>query len=427
MVDKMKRISLLFAVLLITSCGSDSQHTDFDAQNNATNGAATDSLGLYAETGFLPEPGACSRTYSKGYYCDGYTQRNEPPTPASPNRTPETSSSAVPRPNDVYLQVIGTFDRARPSVVYLHGWNSEGPQKVYSFPDHWAHQAMLAGFNVLAFHWAGLSYDAGAGCPGLGLISGPNLPCNAAHQLYKAGSATDKFLDAYRERFSGYNQPVRLVAHSMGSQLAILSTYRMYKRADFGGVKKPSRIDLIDPFMTPGLGGNRDRPYDGQVASDRYLPADYRTNIVTSFKPGSKCRSRSVGLLWWVISPANHLSQYCQNEGMAYSLVKDHSVAMIDFNSILGGVTANDFRKIMLFQSFNGRAFMQQPLALHVAPVASYFFSFAPGTPPNGYDASTPDLQILTAARNQALHNINMNRIQTAGLNTLSLQDDGYR
>jgi hypothetical protein len=116
----------------------------------------------------------------------------------------------------------------------------------------------------------------------------------------------------------------------MGSQLAILSTYRMYKRADFGGVKKPSRIDLIDPFMTPGLGGNRDRPYDGQVASDRYLPADYRTNIVTSFKPGSKCRSRSVGLLWWVISPANHLSQYCQNEGMAYSLVKDHSVAMIE-------------------------------------------------------------------------------------------------
>ncbi|MBM4253441.1 MAG: hypothetical protein FJ146_15840 [Deltaproteobacteria bacterium] len=423
----MKRVISLFIVLLNTSCGDFSQDVAFRRQNKSGDVNTDGSLGLYAETGFLPEPGACNKTYSKGYYCDGYTQRNVPLSPASPNPTPETSASTIPPPQAVQLQVVGTFDHARPSVVYIHGWNAEGPQKVYPFPDHWAHQAILAGFNVLAFHWSGLSYDTGAGCPGLGIVGGPNLPCNAAHQLYKAGGAADKFLDAYRVRFTNYSQPVRLVAHSMGSQLAILATYRMHKRGDFEGVKKPTRIDLLDPFMTPGLGGRRDIPFDGQVASDRYLPDDYRRNIVTSFRPGSKCRSWSIGLLWWTISPANHLSHYCQNEGMAYALVKDHNIAMIDFNSILGGVTANDFRKIMLFQSFNSRAFMQHPLSLHVAPVAAYFFSFAPGTPPNGYDASTPDSQILAAARDQAVHNINTNRIQTAGLNTVTLQDDGYR
>jgi pimeloyl-ACP methyl ester carboxylesterase len=425
------KIHALILMLLSTSCGDISGVEKLSAKNLRTMGRgvnnAENGLNLYGEGGFYPEPGACDSAHSKIYYCDGYTQRNEPQTGNPPNPTAETESYIIPPPNSVSLQVIGEFNASRPSVVYVHGWNSEGPNKVFSVPNQWARQVGLAGYNLLAFNWAGLSYDSGYGCPGLGLIGAANLPCNAAHQIYKAGTVTDAFLAEYRARFTGYNQTVRLVAHSMGSQVSILSAYRMYKRADFNNVKKPTRIDLVDPFMTPGLGARRAVPYDGQLPPDGQLAPDYRANIVTNFKAGSKCHSWAVRFLWWTMVPANHLSQYCQNEGMAYSLVKDHNVGMIDFNSILAGVTAGDFRNIMLHQSFNPAAFKGNPLAMHVAPLAAYFYSFSPGTPSNGYDASSPDNQILGAARLQAINNLKMSRIQTTGFDTLSFQDDNYR
>jgi hypothetical protein len=112
---------------------------------------------------------------------------------------------------------------------------------------------------------------------------------------------------------------------------------------------------------------------------------------------------------------------------MAYALVKDYSVGMIDFNSILGGLTAGDFKKIMIFQALNLRAFQSNPTSLHNIPTASYFYSFSPGTPTNGYDASSSDQQILTDARKQAINNINMSRMQRAGFNTITLGDDDYR
>ena len=331
----------LILMLLSTSCGDISGVEKLSAKNLRTMGRgvnnAENGLNLYGEGGFHPEPGSCDKVHSKGYYCDGYTQRNEPLAQSAPNPTAETESYTVPAANSVSLQVIGEFNASRPSIVYVHGWNSEGPNKVFSVPNQWARQVGLAGYNLLAFNWAGLSYDSGYGCPGLGLIGGANLPCNAAHQIYKAGTVTDAFLAEYRARFTGYNQTVRLVAHSMGSQVSILSAYRMYKGADFNNVKKPTRIDLVDPFMTLGLGARRAVPYDGQLPPDGQLAPDYRANIVTNFKAGSKCHSWAVRFLWWTMVPANHLSQYCQNEGMAYSLVKDHNVGMIDFNSILGG------------------------------------------------------------------------------------------
>jgi pimeloyl-ACP methyl ester carboxylesterase len=386
-----------------------------------------DGLSLDGTSGFYAEPGACDQAHSKTYYCDGYMERSFPLSPAGANPTAEAASSNPPKAGTVGLQLIGAFNASRPSIIFVHGWNLEARDKPYGFPDQWARQANLAGFNVFAFQWASLSFDTGAGCPGFGFIGSINLPCNAAHDLYKANSATDKFLADYREYFSGYNQSVRIVAHSMGSQLSILATYRMYKRQDFANVKKPSRIDLVDPFMTLGLGGNRSKPFDGQIPPDETLPADYRANLVSAFKSGSKCHSWSVGFLWWNVVPANHLSQYCQNEGMAYALVKDHNVGMIDFNSILGGLTAGDFKNIMLFQSFNPRAFKGNPSSMHNSPNASYFYSFSPGTPANGYDASSSDEQILTGARKQAINNINMSRTQRAGFDTITLRDDDYR
>ena len=400
--------------------------------NTATDELASNSqggeLGLTANTSFYTEPGTCDKFHSKSFYCDGYAQRYVPSAPSGANQTPETEASVTPPPNSTFLQLVGEeFNASLPSIVYIHGWNMEGPDKVYAFPNQWARQVNLAGYNIFAFNWAGLSYDSGARCAGLGFVGSMNVPCNAAHQIYKSGTVTDKFLAEYRERFTGYNQKVRLVAHSMGSQLAILATYRMYKRADFANVRKPSRVDLIDPFMTPGLGGNRDKPFDGQIPSDGNLAPDYRANIVTNFKSGSKCHSWSISLFWWKLNPANHLSQYCQNEGMAYSLVKDYNVAMIDFSAVLGGMMAADFKRIMLFQSFGPPAFKGNFTSQHLSPNASYFYSFSTGTPPNGYDASSPDEQILADSRKQAIDNINMSRRQTSGFDTITFRDDGFR
>jgi hypothetical protein len=100
---------------------------------------------------------------------------------------------------------------------------------------------------------------------------------------------------------------------------------------------------------------------------------------------------------------------------------------MVDFSSALGGVTANDFKKIMLFQTFAPTAFRIDPMSMHNTPNASYFYSFSPGTPPNGYDASSPDELILANSRKQAIYNINMSRMQTSGFETITLRDDNFR
>ena len=426
----MKHLSILWALTCL-SCGVAAEHVTMTAKDLRSHRDGSDQqdsgFSLAGPSGFYGEPGACDKAHSKTYYCDGYMERSVPLAPSGANPTTEAASSNAPKAGTVGLQLIGKFEATRPTIIFVHGWNLEGRDKPYAFPDQWAGQANTAGFNVFAFEWSPLSFDTGAGCPGFGFIGSINLPCNAAHNLYKAGGATDKFLADYREYFSGYNQSIRLVAHSMGSQLSILATYRMYKRQDFANVKKPSRIDLIDPFMTLGLGGDRNKPFDGQIPPDGALPADYRANLVTGFKSGSKCHAWSIGFFWWNVVPANHLSQYCQNEGMAYALVKDYSVGMIDFNSILGGLTAGDFKKIMIFQALNPRAFQSNPTSLHNIPTASYFYSFSPGTPTNGYDASSSDQQILTDARKQAINNINMSRMQRAGFNTITLGDDDYR
>ncbi len=382
-------------------------------------GDTVSGFGLTNISSFLPEPGTCDAYHSRNYYCDGYTQRNLPLTANDGNPTAETDSTTAPAPGYVGLQVLGNFDSTKPSVIYIHGWQVINANNVFGFPDQWAQQARFAGYNVLQFHWSKIAYDSGSGCPGLGWFGSGNIPCNAAHALYKSGGAADVFLAEYAARFSGYNQNVRLVAQSLGAPLAIYAAYRMYKDSAYTA-RKPNRIDLIDPFIMPGMGGDRSKPYDGQIPPDASLPSVYKNNIVTSFVSGSACHSN------WNPLPPNHLSQYCQSEGMAWHLVKTHNVGMIDFSSAVGGAAAQDFAKVMLFQAFSGSAFKGDLTARHTAPNASYFYSFKSGTPSGGYDASTADSTILTNSRKQAVDRINMSVKQTAGFDTITFGDDAF-
>jgi hypothetical protein len=423
--------ALLFLLIILQACSAgqvestrslspDVSGMDWNYDQGVQQFSLAEELALNGA--FYPQPGACSSYYSKEYYCDGYTQLNLPLGSGSPNVTPEIATSTAPASYFNGMQILGPFDASRPSVIYIHGWNVEAPDHVFGLPDQWVKQMQAAGYNTLQFHWAELAYDDGGGCPGLGWFGVGNIPCNVSHELYKGGSAIDIFLNAYKQIFSDTQAPVRLVSQSLGATLTIYAAYRMYIDDNYSQVNKPNRIDLIDPFIGVGMGGDRSRPYDGQVPPDSTLPGVYRNHIVTDFVAGSPCHAN-----WRFFIPPNHLSQYCQAEGMLYHLLKDYDVGAIVFSSIVGGASAGDFDRVAVFQAFSGSAFQGDLTSRHTSPNASYFFSFAPGEPNNAYDASTPDEGILNAARQQALDGVDMSLIQTAGYDTISLLDDNYQ
>ncbi len=369
---------------------------------------------------FHPEPLRCDAYHSKEYDCDGYTQKNLPSGPGSANPTPEIETSSAPPSGYIGLQSLTRFDPNRPSVIYIHGWNVEQPDHVFGLPDQWVQQARKAGFNVFQFPWAVPSFDKGKGCPGPGWLGLGNVPCNAALAYFKAGGATDYFLKSYMARFKGVNQPVRLVFQSLAASFGIYVTWRMYHLPEFQSIRKPNRLDIIDPFVMPGFGEDRSVAYNGQIPPDDTLPDEYRQNIVKEFVPGSGCTTKNFGPI-----KANALSQYCQSEGMAYQLVRDFNVGILTLSSIVGGLSARDFKRISAFQAFSGSAFGGKLTTRHTAPNASYFYSFAPGTPPNAWDASTPDQDILDASKRQIEGKGDV-RLQTSGLDTITLMDDEY-
>ena len=202
------------------------------------------SLSLTQIQDYYDIPGTCSDYYSKEYACDGYTQLNLPIGAGSPNITPEIASTTAPSPYFTGLQQLTPFDNSKPSIIYIHGWNVEAPHHVFGLPDQWTEQWQLAGYNVLQFHWTQFSYDDGQGCPGMGWFGGGNAPCNHTFEFLKKGGTSDRFLAAYEQVFSNTTAPVRLVAQSSGTNLAIYSLFRMYVSQSYNHVSIPNRLDL---------------------------------------------------------------------------------------------------------------------------------------------------------------------------------------
>lgn len=415
----------------LVSCGEDSDlsslksqsienplaslyYVDFDSDHSSNNR----SIGF---DDFIAEPGACDDYYSGAFYCSGYSAMPKTDESYTQEPTPESHSSTPAIPYFNGIQVIGNFDPDRPSILYIHGWNRVSKDIVKTMPDYWVMQAQNAGFNTLFFHWAEMSYDDGNGCLGLGIFGGPNIPCNASYNSFKSEGIADIFLDSYRELFMNTNGSVRVVAHSVGSVLAVLSSYVMQLDPRFENVAKPSRIDLIDPFVSVGLGANRSKPYDGQIPhNDNLLPV-YKDNVVKDFVSGSVCRSK-----WRFFIPPNHHSQYCQVEGMTYKLIKEYQVPTFVLSSIVSTITTRDLSKVAVMQSFADQSLKLDLMSKHSTPIASYMYSFAPGEPDNGLDASSSDDVLLDMANEQVLDRVSTKRRQTAGFDTVKLADDEY-
>lgn len=413
-------ISLLVASVGVSACKPE------DASNLSNSitlsvSASVEHRALERIEAFWQQPEDCDEFFSKEYYCDGYTQLNLPMGEGSPNLTDQIKTSTAPDPGFIGMQVLGEFDKDRPTVIYVHGWNVEKPSQVFGLPDQWVQQAQKAGFNMVQFHWSKLAFDNTKNCPGLnGFIVG-NIPCQAGFEFFKASGASDYFIDAYRKLFDGYQQPVRLVSQSLGVGLAIFSAYRMYEDPSLKDLMKPNRLDLIDPYIMVGVGSRRNRSFDGQIPPNEQLPKDYQNNIVNEFVPGSSCTSRSRGF-----KPENLYSQYCQIEGMLYRLVSEHELGLVTYSSIVGGLTAYDFRKLGAFQAFADKAFNYDLTSRHTSPNAAYMYSFSASGSKEFLSAATSDEKIRELTK-KVLSGRRHHLRQTAGFDTITLFDDAYR
>ena len=345
----------------------------------------------------------------KQFPCDGYAQLHT----GDPKGYETEKNTPVSRPKEEGLELVGTFDPEKPTLIWIHGWNLVNKNASFGFPVAWAEAAHTAGYNVFAFHWFQQSFDLGKGCAGLGWFGGVNEPCNASQGIYRLGGAGDFFLESYiTSGYFGreYKKEIRFVAHSMGAQLATFVAYRLWRSPEFQEYSPPTRIDFVDPYVKVGLGKSREKPTDGQLPLS--LPADYSRMLATDFFPGSKCKSEGP---WY--SQANYLSQYCQTEGMLWAL-RRFNVSFLNLTSLVGWASAEDFRKIITTESFSGWAFSGNFEARHRVPPASYWFSLTAPEPKNGWSAASDSEKLK--------RNIGF-RTQSAGYNTVELGDDSFR
>ncbi len=183
------------------------------------------------------------------------------------------------------------FDPARPTVLYLHGWQ-KGTSESNMFRENpflYTSQAFGSGnlvrawrsqgFNVGVFHWSQFAdepdvrdaewkiWTAGEDAPG-----GANKGLQRMRYRVRSGgfvnvsdgkSVADLFVETYLQAFANYRGPgVRLVGHSLGAQLAGHATYLISKEAEAGRIPSeivPTRLALLDAFWSKGgrayLGG----------------------------------------------------------------------------------------------------------------------------------------------------------------------------
>lgn len=81
------------------------------------------------------------------------------------------------------LYVVGHFDPARATILYVHGWVPHAEAPIAPNLEGW----QGAGFNTAFMRWHVAATDSAAGCPGGGGLFGiPNTPCNAEARVFGA-------------------------------------------------------------------------------------------------------------------------------------------------------------------------------------------------------------------------------------------------
>lgn len=158
-----------------------------------------------------------------------YTNPTVPPGTTQP---PGASTDQVTVPEG--LSLSGVLCLSRPTAIYVHGWTEDGSAEDFIAPDDWA----AAGYNTFIFRWHRDAYD-------------PNSPDPPEQRIWNSAGA--KFVTAYMSLLStlgtSYSQPIRVVGHSLGTQMA---TYLAYQLTIEGTPQRPIRVEYLDPYI--GIG-----------------------------------------------------------------------------------------------------------------------------------------------------------------------------
>lgn len=281
-----------------------------------------------------------------------------------------TSDDQVTVPEGLWLE--GDLCRSRPTVIYVHGWTIDGSAEDFIAPTDW----QAAGFNTFIFRWHRDSFDA-------------NSPYQPEQRIWN--SAGEKFVTAYKDLLtslgSTYALEVRIVGHSLGTQMA---TYLTYALASESYPQTPNRTELLDPYIGPGA----------------ILPTD------TDLKgpPGSGVLLHSV-----VPSMVKYLA--------------DRGTVLIDYSSITGLTVVPVLRELVPTQQMSPRWTEASTTAQHLEDLhvnmRPYYFTGITQPQPQSTDTSPYAFSALTTSE-EILANPFLKYYQNGGLETIEVGDDVY-
>lgn len=179
-------------------------------------------------------------------------------------------------------QANSYYDSHKKTIIYIHGWQQgttqERDRSSFVFADSGLQETSLSafwtsrGYNVGILYWNQFADEAEVKDAEAKIwsASGPkSMRWLSADGTYHAGpdeNITQLLFESYRDNLTNYSGPeIRLAGHSLGNQLAITLTHKLYN-SDIPNNLKPKRIALLDPFYSNGEKDYLNGEWNGQLA-----------------------------------------------------------------------------------------------------------------------------------------------------------------
>lgn len=299
------------------------------------------------------------------------------------------------------------FDPAKPTLIYVHGWQPYMSNTLPNFDYNGTDTAAAwinDGWNVGVFVWNQFSdelvvTDAEAkiwtpnGPKGMRWRDWDDWPDGYGDPPPGTPSAAELFYDSYVAAMTEYEYTggnIRIAGHSLGGQMAVRLTRLVHDGIAAGEVPehlRPTRVALLDPYWSPGgksyLGGGT---------------------------TGDAVRERVADLL-----PTGTLFEWYRSSNWTAEPVGD----------------SNDDLKPMMMYTAMDPTYAESGKDKHMAAKYLYFWSYAFDGPPEcSGDACLGDARMLSRmsdARLAALMRSDYTWAQSAGTLTATPDDDTYQ
>lgn len=196
------------------------------------------------------------------------------------------------------------YDKNKKTVIYIHGWQENTVKNQFretmKFSDSGQSTAMSKywrsrGYNVGILYWNQFAdedevQDAEAKIWATGYRKDVRwLSLDGNYYYDQNKTVVDLLYKSYTSALSDYNGGyIRIAGHSLGNQVAIALTKKLYDSAP--SKMRPKRVALLDPFYSKGsknyLGGQwvgeRCRNYVNSLKGKGVLFEAYRSSSVTN-------------------------------------------------------------------------------------------------------------------------------------------------